>query len=797
MRKLIRNSFWILLLIFVVFTWIKPLEFIETLQTKTTQNQHLTKDAKSKLTYLISKSQWLTFNIPSFAEHLKFLLTANFPADMKVVENISDIHYSIKYEFLDDNNNILSSKTHHLRTAFLLFQDDNKSFLEKSFYLDAPLHPTTSKTLLVSLKNYPDASKIRLKIETKDPRIVDVGLRSYHLENIPEYRKDIEWERMSRKKRKDLSRGNIYDISHMTKSEKRNIVSFLWKPNGPLGVQGTDYEIRRLFVLTQLDKVHIYTPVQPNFYADENLSATRYVKQEQYDIIFTPMTTFSAFITLKHYVGSLLVSTQNYSLDNTSKTIHFDSQEEGIIEITSTQGVSILIKEHQTKESLDIPPMMASEYYDVDSNKTLDYHFYSSHKRFVRVECRSSNPHPAMLTIELKNKQNKTVQTLHHAITFIPSRYDYIEPFVPQSEPFYLYVEIPAHIQAIELSSTRRITLRLATRSESMVYPIYSFPSYVQPEFNRLASWFTLRPENFNHQKLKDRRITLYKQLHPPVVNSFIQTGKYDYEQLYPQGRWQGHGLLLKRPLDDNYIRPQSWKGIYTKVDSTKETHLVFKDDIGLKETSPTLIYRHTESYVKPFSIYLDDVVVSHKALYGTSGSIPLPTTSLKEDHILHFENQKNIDFFISNTTNGSEVYFKRNFITFDKPLKFNIKKSHSEESIGFQLAIQENETIKVLPFQVHIESNATVGTKTHTSFTFKEYLLHADTTQHKAIYLTHHNRTLSVSDPMYLNLGENLPAGEYTITVYPPKTSSKGYLFMNHLILDQKAKTRVSKEIL
>lgn len=799
MRKLIRNFFWLLLLITVIFTWFNPIKFFETLLTKTTQNNRLDKDAKSKLTYLIPESNWLTFDIPSFTDHLKFLSTANLSLDTKVIENISDIHYSIKYEFLDTHNKILGSNTHHLRTAFLLFNDDNKSLIEKSFYLNTPLRPTSSETLLLSLEKYPDASKIRLKLETKDPRIVDVGLRNYYLENTPEYRKEIAWVRMSKSEQEHLSRGNIYSTQYMTQNEKENIVSSLWKPNGPLGEEGKDYQVRRLFVLTELDNIHPYTPIQPNLYADENLSATRYIKQGQYDIIFTPMTLTSvpASVSVKYYVGPQLVSAENYTLNDTNKTIRFDSHEEGIIEITSTQSVSILIQEHKNNESLELPPMIAGEYYTVDTNNTIDYHFYSPLKRFIRIECRSSNPSPTILTINMKDKQNQTIQTILNTITFIPSRYDYIEPFIPQSEPFYLHIEIPAHIQSIELSSTKTIALRLASRSENMVYPIYSFSADTHPEFNRLPGWFTLRPENFNNQELKDRKMTLYKQIHPPVVNPLIKIGEYDYEQLYPQGKWHGHSLLLKRPLGDNYIRPQSWKEIYTKVDHTKKTHLVFKDDIGLNETSPTLIYRQKEPHFKPFSIYLDDVVVEHKALYGTSGSIQFPTTSLKEDHVLHFEDQKNIDFFISNTSNASEVYLERNFIALDKPLQFKITKSYPEESLGFQLATQKNEAFKILPFRVDVQPIHAVSTKAYTSFTFHKYLLNADMTQEEATPLMHRNKTLSVSDPMYLNLGENLNIGEYTVTVYPPHISSKSYLFINHLILGTKAKLRISKEVL
>lgn len=797
MRKLIRNLFWITIVLMIVFTYFDPLSYLKLFQFTNKEERNIGKPMESKPTYLISQDNWLTFEIPTYAKKLKFLSTANLIPDIENMKDLKNIRYSLEYEFYNKNNKLINSNTYHFKTAYVQFQDDNNTLVRKSCYLDVPLRPNVSQTFFISLKNSLDATKVRIKIKSKDFRIVDVGLQSYFLEETPEDRRDIIWERMSQKKKKHLSLGNIYTTSYMSEDEKRNLVSSLWRPNGPIGVEGEDYQIRRLYGLTELENISPCIDVQPDFYADENITATRYIKQGRYDIVLKPMTEYNSSVVLKYYVGKLPVDIKRYTLDNKDKTVFFESSEDGLLEINSSKGIAIHVKDNLTQESLDLPPIISSDYYKLDDNHTIDYNFFSSKKRFIRVECRSSHIQSALLTMILKDKNNKNIKTIHKAMEFIPSRYDYIKSFVPQSKPYFIYLEIPSAVSSIRLSSDQEISLRLATRGESMVYPIYSSAQENKSCFDKLSSWFTIRPLNFNQLPYKDMKITLYKQPATPVVNPLIEQGKFEYEQLFPYERWRGHTLLLKRPLDDNYIRSQSWKSIYTKVSSTKKTQLSFKDDIGLKETVPTLLYHHTQEQPIPVSIYLDGELVEHKILKSPSGSMTLPITSLKTSHTLEFGQSKNIDYYISNTSHKSDVYYKRNFISFDAPVKFKIKKCYPEESIGFQLAAEGEGPSTVLPFNVNLDFNTSTAIEAYQSYTFKKYRLEAEISNQKVMHITNHNKPLSVAEPMYLNLGENLPVGEYTMTVYPPDNSSTNYLFVNHLILNKNAKIRMSKEVL
>ncbi|MDQ7047548.1 MAG: hypothetical protein Q9M39_07970 [Sulfurovum sp.] len=795
MRKIIRNIFGIVIFFGILFIYFDPRTNFNLFQSDTMKESLLDKSIKSKLTYLMFEEQWLTFEINSFVTQLKFMSTVNFVSNIDRMEDNKDIYYSLKYEFLDKDNLVLDSKIYHMKTSFAQFVDANKTFVSKFFYLDTALKPNISQSFFISLKNHRYTRRIRLKIKSKDPRIVDIGIRSYFLEEIPKYRQDITWERMSKTKKKHLARGNIYGTEYMRKNEKDNLVSSLWKPNGPLGVEKKDYQVRRLYILTALENVYPYKSIEPDIYADINLSGARHLLKGKYDITFRPMSISSGIVTLKYYVGKILVDTKKYDLDHSEKTIYFESKEDGLLEIVSTTATSIELKDNLSKEPLTLPPIIASHYYQLDVNHSIEYAFYAKKKRYVRVECRSSDVKVADLSVTLKDKDNNEIKVLNHTIVFKPSRYDYIRPFIPQSEAYYLYIELPSNVSLVILSSSKEIFVRISTRSASKEYPIYSFSTFDKPDFNQLPSWFTLRPLDFNLEPYIKMERTLYKQPAIPHVDPFIKMGHYSYQQLFPEEQWRGHALLLKRPLEGNYIRSQSWNAIYTKVSALKKTKLLFQDDTGLNETTPILIYHHTAPYSKPVNIYMDNVLIESKTLQGTSGSIVLPLLSMREEHVLHFSPSENIDFFMSHTRANGDIYFKRNFIAFTKPLTFKIKKMFSEESIGFQFATEEKEPIGIIPIKMQLTSNLNMETRAYTSYTFQKYRFEVDANRKKAIHIAHKNGTLSLSEPMYLKLGENLPIGEYTITVYPPKTEFKNYLFMNHLILNTKAKIRISKE--
>jgi len=804
MRKIMRKLFFFGFIIALFIGIFQPQEWLE--EDEKSKYTRLANGARNKITYLMSQKEWILFSIPSFATQLKFLSTANIRPHIDDEEALKQIRYSLVYEFLDKNNKVLFHKEYHFRTSFVRFQDKEGTFVEKNFYVDTPLHPNSSQALFLSLKEHKDASQIRLKIQSKDPFVVDVGIRSYYLEPTSPSRRKTTWKRMSKERKSHLARGNVYEVSHLTAQEKYQLVSALWKPNGPIGIKDKAYRVRRLFIHPDPDNIHPYVPFVPTIYSDENLSASRKLPEGNYSIELRNLSkntldkndyNNSVFLTL--YQDVLKVHSRHYQIQSKSKTIDINLDSEMLLDINSSQALSIVIKDKAKQEILNLPPLISSEYYKIEANQSIHYDFYHPHLRFLRIECRSHEDNVSTLSLQMKTSLGK-IKEETYTIHFEPYRYDYIKPFIAQSKAFYLYIALPKDIKSLSLSPSSPMLLRLSTRSQTMLYPIYSFSKDRQKDFKRLLPWFTLRPRNFDTEILSMNKTSLYKQPPPPSINPFIALGHYAYEQLLPQERWYGHSLLLKRPLGENYIRPQSWSSIYAKLDTNRSNNIIFQDDVGRKEVLASLLYINHSPSLFPSEIYLNNALLLRHVLHGTSAPIALPPLPLKQKHILDFSQTKDTDFFINYFAKSKEVFLKRKFIAFDKKFHFRFYKSHALESLGFQLAMnkyEDNASLLVSSFRVQISHTAQANHQAYFSYSFRNYILHADTTQEEALHISAKNTSLSLSSPLYLKLGENLPIGEYTITVCPPQIPYKTYLFVNHLILDEKANTRITKEIL
>jgi len=797
MRKIIRRLFLFLLLCVGIFQWSEPLKYIKKLQDKVTLSKQKQVSHKSSLTYLLSKNNWLEFSAPSFAGKMKFLLTANL-ASSKLEENEdnANIRYNITYELLDSSDKVLVSKTHHLRTAFLMYQDVNSSTKSKGFYQDTSLYPSVGETLMLRLDDYKHVAKIRLKLLNTDPRISDIGIRSYHLEKLTAYNQTTRWERMSQEKKEYLSRGNVFSIPYLSEDEKNNIVSALWKPNGPLGVKNEDYKERRLYYIEEDEGLHLYKQIEAKWYANAHLKMIRYIKKGKYHLNFTLEDSNSSLITLNHYVKKKLNYINKKEIDAEIQGMDFIIEEDGILEITSTQGVFIEIRSASGEQDFMSEPFVSNDYYHMDENQSIRYTFFSPRKRLIRIECRSESLENSQLHIQMKDKEGTNIQEFHKELEFIASESDYTKGFELQHEASFIYLQLPSNVYSLELKSTKAIKLRLSSRSHKAAYNLYSFSRQEDINNTYLANWFSIRPEGFSDMKSQQRHSSIYKQLSLPQSNVYIQEGNYHYEQLETLQPAASHEILVPRAKGSEFIRSQSHTGIYTRLSSKKTYNLLFKGDKGLKYLKAKLLFQRESKKQTPLRVYVDNVVVIDKTLYAGSGIISLPELDIEKRHDVYIEANDDIEFYMSNTIADNSAYIKRRFVSFNKKLELTFDKTSKEGSIGFQVAHRRKKATP-LQFKVKIEGLRENSSKLYETLSFKEYIITADTGAHISHNISYKSQEMSLSDIVYLQLGDNLEAKSYKITVYPPALESTMYLYVNHISLNKKADTRFTKEVL
>ncbi|MDF1881522.1 hypothetical protein JHD50_09445 [Sulfurimonas sp. MAG313] len=797
MRKIIRNIFWLMLIFGALFWWIKPMQYFSTIQLKTLENKHIKENTRNSLTYILSGSRWLTFSIPSFSNELKFLYTANlYKKEIENIEENPNIRFSIEYELLDSTGKMIHSKIHHFKTSFIVFKDENQSLQQKIFYVDSKLQATMSETLHLDLHKS-KAFKIRMKLHTYDSRVADIGVRCYHLEKVSQYNKKVIWERLRKDRQDYLSRGNVFSSSYITQTEKDNIVSSLWKPSGPLGVEDKDYTSRRLYFLNDVDNLHMYMQTVPSLYARANLNVTRYLKKGSYSLLFTPDLEEVSSLVLNYYHDKKLLSHEQYTLEGKKKTISFESYEDGILEILSTKGVAIEIKDAVSKQTLHLPAFISGDYYHLDANSSLQYDFFSPKKRLLRIQCRNTHLKDTMIGIEMRDAQGSLVDNVEKKLKFLPSKYDYMEGFIAQSEASSFYLDIDKNVSSVVFSSSTSVSLRVSTQSQKIAFPLYSFSSQQRPDLKRLNGWFSIRPNNFSELKFLQRYSVVYKQVKIPVIKDSIKEGTYHYEQLESLNSVPSYEFLVPRSLGDKFIRSQSWSSFYSKIQTNKAFILSFKADIGLNYVKPKVLYYNNIGKNNQLIVYVDKVVTVDKNIFSASGMIKLPELELKKRYLVQAKADKNIDLYISNTQNSSQLYIKRKFNIFTRPMQFEFMKMAKEETLGFQLVSSSITGDKALTFRVKIEGKKDKKSLVYDSITFKHYALSMKISKEPIDSIGSVNKGLFLSDSIYISLGEDLKERLYTITVYPPENSNKSYVFINHISLDKRASTRLSKEVI
>ena len=804
MRRVVWYLFWTIIIVGGLFYWTQPLYLWDKFQKSLTQTTtNLGDDLRSSILYLLPKDRPLTFLIPSFTHQLKFVLTANLALAQKPQEPINNLHYSIEYTLLDAQNRPLVSKEYHIKTAYLLFQDTNGSFVQKSFYTQSSLFPSSSKTILLNLSAYPTAFKVAIKLKMKDESIDDIGVRNYYLEMTRPERLNVMWERLSTEKRAFMARGNVYEPYYLRQIEKDTLVSSTYRPNGPIGIEGKAYQTRRLFIHTSMEDMDPYSPKIPNIYADSAIYASRYLTQGEYNLTFSNLQKpQESNLTLNIYSHKTIQTKKIYFNPKNPKPLPLSLPQESIIELSATSPMAIEIEDVNAHTQLPLPPVIAPYFYKLEDNRSLSYDFFTPHSRFVRLDTRKDSKYSydnnnTVLQVSMYDKEGNHIKTVEHNLSFVPSYYDYTEPYTAQSEPNYVYMHLCENVTKITFNSTSPLLVRLQSRSIDAPYPLYSFSLAENPEYDRLSGWFWLRPKAFHSPQLLERQTYLFKQPYPPKINPYIEIGRYLYKTLLPIEPYRGYSMLLKRPLGNNYIRPQSWANIYSKIPLNKKTDVMLHGDIGAKEITPHCIYYNTTQEPTNVDVILDDVIVTDTTLYDKAKEWKLPLRQIEQTHTLKINTRadNSILLFMNHIALDKELYFQRHFIAFDKPLHFQFEKKNALESLGFQLASTEQNSSQVCRVAMKLETKEPTNNHLYESINFNHYQIHFNFSKEKVLPITHPTQKLILSNPTYLSIGENLSPNTYNITLYPPNNQKTNYLFINHIGMDALSSVRISKE--
>jgi len=207
--------------------------------------------------YFLRTNRWLEFRIPKGVPLIRLISNAGI-SPSQPVEQGTQWPYAVQYQLSNAQGQINRSGIYHFKGEKLVFLDKATGEpVEVNSYLDHQLSPLSGREWMLNLSedSLQSAGLLRLRLHSRHPDLVNVGIRVYYQTEVPERKLDYLWDRLSDDQKQDLARGNVYGPGGLSKHEQLCVVRFHWAVAAPEGIPGKDFERRTLYVREDSENV--------------------------------------------------------------------------------------------------------------------------------------------------------------------------------------------------------------------------------------------------------------------------------------------------------------------------------------------------------------------------------------------------------------------------------------------------------------------------------------------------------------------------------------------------------------
>lgn len=201
---------------------------------------------RSTISYRLDPDRWTTFTFPQSVDALRILSHADVAPHGST--SVGDtFRYGIEIEVLNDAGEVLRSLTRFFRTELVIYTDarDGAQVTARR-YSDDPGLPLAVDRLVLQFGDLSDASHVRMRAYSMDAGLTGLNVRVYRPRPFTRKNTSALWERLSLSEKKALSLGYVHEPDDLSDPERKAILSNRWIPFGPLGVEGRDYDSRKL-----------------------------------------------------------------------------------------------------------------------------------------------------------------------------------------------------------------------------------------------------------------------------------------------------------------------------------------------------------------------------------------------------------------------------------------------------------------------------------------------------------------------------------------------------------------------
>lgn len=223
-------------------------------------------DSSRVATTLLQEDQWTSFFVPRNARNIRLMTNAALkdttPPTLSQSDPRPGWRYSIEYQVLDDERNVLHSKIYHLRSHVRKNIDPvSGKVFDPLVFGKTGLVSTQTRFIQIPLEQKDgelttSSRTIRIRVVEHDPSIVEVVTRVRTRQQRPHWEDRSTWNRISVRSREQLARYSVFEHSFLSDQEKASLLRWQWVRATPM----KDPSIRHLYFIGDVDDQEVTEP---------------------------------------------------------------------------------------------------------------------------------------------------------------------------------------------------------------------------------------------------------------------------------------------------------------------------------------------------------------------------------------------------------------------------------------------------------------------------------------------------------------------------------------------------------
>ncbi len=245
MMLLLRLRFWLLILLLALLwgyrvelqQWILPL-----LEEQPPLEARFAEEVRQVVGYELKREEWLPFPLNQNGPVVRVLTNAVVPLNAPSLDT-NEWDYSLLYRLLDGNGAIIheGEYQHHTRLTRFQLSTQGPYFTPAMFRLGERTLADT-RIFPLNIKGQEPPLTLWLKLKAQEPIIEQVVARVFREELVQAEKASLLWNRLSPESRDQIAKSTLYPGDLLTERERSALMGDLWRPQGPRGVPGEDFQ---------------------------------------------------------------------------------------------------------------------------------------------------------------------------------------------------------------------------------------------------------------------------------------------------------------------------------------------------------------------------------------------------------------------------------------------------------------------------------------------------------------------------------------------------------------------------